>query len=65
MTTSARGLSFAARIRSMMPTTGAVARTVIALAPTFATSCASTGMFGTFTRAVSSSTSASTSPCET
>ena len=40
MTTSARGLSFAARTRSTMPTTGAVARTVIALAETFATTAA-------------------------
>ena len=37
MTISARGLSFAAIIRSMMPTTGRLARTVMVLAVEFGT----------------------------
>ena len=65
MMISARGLSLDAMTCSMMPTTGAVPRTVMVLAAAFATSCGCTGISGVLTMARSSSTSSSTFPCET
>ena len=65
MMISARGLSFEAMTCSMMPTTGAVARTVMVLAAAFPKNCGCTGICGVLTMARSSSTSSSTFPCET